>query len=158
VLKHAALILVLARGTAHADDPPFTIGSKPAWVVLAGITTGGTVAVGDKGAYVGGELSLATLRDANFAGAYADAYYDWGVGGTWVTMGGELGHKFFGIDGGLALRFTNGETQTGITGRFTIGIGMVGLYARYAHFVDVMRDDDVIQVGLDIKLPVWSHR
>ena len=157
MLKPVALILVLA-GTAHADDPPFTIGSTPAWVLLAGVTTGGTVAIGDKGAFVGGELSLATLRDTNFAGAYADAYYDWGANGTYVTMGGELGHKFFGVDGGLALRFANGETQKGIAGRFTIGIGMVGIYARYAHFFDVMRDDDVVQVGLEIKLPVWSKR
>ena len=93
------------------DDPAFTIGSKPAWLLLGGVTTGGTIALADKGAFVGGELSLARLRDGNFVGVYADGYYDWGAHGTYMTGGLELGHKFVGLDGGVALRFADGDKQ-----------------------------------------------
>src|SRR5438445_253094 len=47
-------ILVGAPRLAAADDPPFTIGARPAWLLLGGITTGGTVALADRGALVGG--------------------------------------------------------------------------------------------------------
>jgi hypothetical protein len=155
VLAAVVFTCAIARPAA-ADDPPFVIGSQPSWVLLAGVTTGGTIALADKGAFVGGEVSLAVLRDANFAGVYSDAYYDWGANGTYVTAGAELGHKLFGLDGGVALRFANGGTDVGIAGRLTVGIGMVGLYARYMHFVDVMQNEDVVQIGLAIKLPLWT--
>jgi len=155
-------VLAIAAAPAYADDEPaFTIGSKPAWLLLGGVTTGGTIALADKGALVGGELSLARLRDANFVGVYADGYYDWGAHGTYVTGGLEVGHKFFGLDGGIALRHADGDNQLGATGRLTIGLGMVGVYARYAHFWEggarqMMTDDNVVQIGLVFKLPLWT--
>lgn len=153
----AGCVVLALAPSAHADDDPaFTIGSKPAWLLLGGVTTGGTIALADKGALVGGELSLARLRDTNFAGLYADGYYDWGVHGTYVTGGLELGHKFLGLDGGVALRFADGDKQVGATGRVTVGLGVVGIYARYAHFWDVMTDDNVVQIGLVVKLPLWT--
>jgi hypothetical protein len=72
LLIAAGLAVSLAPSVAHADDPPFTIGSRPAWILLGGVTTGGTVALADRGAFVGGELSLARLREASFVGLYAD--------------------------------------------------------------------------------------
>jgi hypothetical protein len=33
---------------------------------------------------------------------------------------------------------------------------MAGVYARYAHFWDVMTDDNVVQIGLVLKLPLWT--
>ena len=147
---------MLAAPVYADDEPAFTIGSKPAWLLLGGVTTGGTIVLADKGALVGGELSLARLRDGNFAGFYADGYYDWGAHGTYVTGGLELGHKFVGLDGGVALRFADGDKQVGATGRVTFGLGVVGVYARYAHFWDVMTDDNVIQIGLVLKLPLWT--
>jgi hypothetical protein len=56
----------------------------------------------------------------------------------------------------VALRLAEGDQQLGATGRVTVGIGMVGVYARYAHFWDVMKDDNVIQLGLVVKLPLWT--
>lgn len=150
------VLLALARPAVADDDPAFTIGPKPRWALLGGVTTGGTIALADRGAFVGGELSLARLRDANFFGFYADGYYDWGAHGTYATGGIELGHKFVGLDGGVAVRFADGDRQMGATGRLTVGIGMVGVFARYAHFWDVMEDENVIQIGLQIKLPLWS--
>jgi len=158
ILAAAAIALgVLVAPPAQAgDEPAFTIGSQPAWLVLGGVTTGGTIALADKGALVGGELSVARLRDGNFLGLYADGYYDWGANATYATGGLELGRKLLGLDGGVALRLTDGDTQIGATGRVTVGIGVVGVYARYAHFWDVMNDDNVIQIGLVLKLPVWT--
>src|SRR5205809_288955 len=93
----AAALLALAARPAAADPRAFTIGSRPAWVVLGGVTGGGTVALADRGAFVGGELSVARLRDGNYLGAYADSYYAWGVGGTYVTGGLEAGHEWLGV-------------------------------------------------------------
>jgi len=77
ILAAAAIALgVLVAPAAQAgDEPAFTIGSQPAWLVLGGVTTGGTIALADKGALVGGELSVARLRDGNFLGLYADGYW-----------------------------------------------------------------------------------
>src|SRR5262249_50310283 len=128
------LIFALSSPARADDDPAFVIGSTPSWMLLGGVTTGGTIALSDKGALVGGELSLVRLQNATFVGLYADGYYDWGVGGTYVTGGLEVGHKFIGLDGGFAMRFVDGERQLGFTGRLTFGIGLFGLYARLAHF------------------------
>ena len=148
-----AVAVASAPRIAAADDPPFTIGSQPVWFLLGGITSGGTVALADRGAYVGAELSLARVRRANIVGFYADGYYDWGADGTYVTGGLELGHKIIGVDAGGALRFADGEMQKGLTGRITLGLGVFGVYARYCYF-DTMTDEHVIQVGLNLKLPL----
>src|SRR5512138_3837504 len=96
----AGVVICMSAGAARADDPPFVIGAQPAWILLGGVTTGGTVALADKGALVGGELSLARLSNGNVVGLYADGYYDWGADGTYVTGGLELQKWFVSIDGG----------------------------------------------------------
>jgi len=154
LLVAAGLAVSLAPSVAHADDPPFTIGSRPAWILLGGVTTGGTVALADRGAFVGGELSLARLREASFVGLYADGYYDWGAGGSYATGGIELGRKLFGLDGGAAVRFANGDTDAGVAARITVGLGVAGLYGRYLYFPGATRDEHVVQVGLTLKLPL----
>jgi hypothetical protein len=160
-LRVAALGLAVAASaaaprSAAADDAPFTIGSRPAWFLLGGVTSGGTVAFADRGAYVGGELSIARLRAGTYFGLYADGYYDWGADGTYVTGGLELGRKFIGVDGGAALRLAGGERELGVTGRLNVSVGVFGLYARYAYFPDAMEDDHVLQVGLSLKLPLMT--
>jgi len=157
VVAVAALSFAVAapRGAA-ADDRPFTIGSRPAWFLLGGVTSGGTVALADRGLFVGGELSLARLRESNYFGFYADGYYDWGADGTYLTGGLELGRKAIGIDGGAALRLAGGEREFGVTGRLNVSIGLFGLYARYAYFPDAMADDHVLQVGVAFKLPLMT--
>jgi len=156
VLASALLSAAAAPRTAAADEPPFTIGSRPTWFLLGGVTSGGTIALADRGAFVGGELSLARLRDGNYFGFYADGYYDWGADGTYVTGGVELGRKFVGIDGGAALRFAGGERDLGVAGRLNVSVGLFGLYARYAYFTDAMADEHVLQLGLALKLPLMT--
>ncbi len=152
----ALAVLVLSTPSAVADDdPPFTIGSRPAWYLLGGVTGGGTVALADRGGFVGGELSLVRLRDARWVGLYADGYHDWGTDGTYVTGGLELGRKFVGVDGGGAVRFRDGEVEPGATARFTAGVGIFTVYLRYAHF-DATDDDHVLQLGAMLKFPLMS--
>jgi hypothetical protein len=116
------------------------------------------VALGERGALVGGELSLARLRDGDFIGAYADAYHDWGVHGMYATAGLEFGRKLLGLDGGLALRFAGGERDVGFTGRVTLGLGVAGVYVRFAHFTGAMsrEGENVLQIGVVLKLPLWA--
>lgn len=154
----AGLLAVVHPAIAD-DDPPFVIGSTPSWIVLAGLTTGGSFGIGDRGgsgALVGGEVSLALLREKQFTGVYGDAFYDWGAQAPVVTTGLELGYGLAGLDGGVALRFGE-QTDVGLAARLTLGLGVVGVYARYMHFWDVMAEENVIQAGLVLKLPVWTR-
>jgi hypothetical protein len=150
-----ACLLGGTKGAAVADDdPPFVIGSQPAWILLGGVTTGGTIALADRGALVGGELSLARLSNGNVFGFYADGYYDWGVDGAYVTGGIELAKKFVSIDGGAALRFADGDRDLGVTGRLSLGLGVFSLYGRYMYFTDTMSNEHVIQIGVLLKMPL----
>lgn len=149
-----AMVCLLA-GTARADDdPPFVIGSQPAWILLGGVTTGGTIALADRGALVGGELSLARLSNGKVFGFYADGYYDWGVDGAYVTGGLEFAKSFVSIDGGAALRFADGDRDLGVTGRLSLGLGIFSLYGRYMYFTDTMSNEHVIQIGVLLKMPL----
>jgi hypothetical protein len=157
----AALMVLGAPAAAAADRRGFSIGSDPAWFVLGGGTGGGTVATGDRGGFVGGELSVVRVREARFLGLYVDGYYDFGVDGTYVTAGPELGWirrspTFpigFGIDGGGALRNT-GDTAYGATGRvFVTFFGTLSLYGRYV-YLDAEEDEHVVQIGMTFKFPL----
>jgi hypothetical protein len=148
----------------HADDtrgPAFTLGAQPAWYLLAGVTTGGTLVAHDRGGYVGGEASIVRLgRSSRFFGFYADGYQDVGAGRTYVTSGVEGGYKFVGVDAGLASRFGADRPEWGATGRLFVGIGVVSLYGRYAYFADSLgqSDEHVVQIGVLVKMPfdVWG--
>ena len=152
-------VLSVTAGGARADDgdPPFIIGSRPAWYLMGGVMGGGTIALADRGGMVGGELSLSRLRDGRWLGLYADGYHDWGTDGTYVTAGPELGGKFVGLDGGGALRFGDGETQYGATGRLSVSAGVFAVFVRYAWF-DADEDDHVLQLGAMLKFPLMSPR
>ena len=161
MVKLAAVVIALfGAGVAHADDAdkPFTIGSQPAWFILAGTSAGGTVGVDDKGGFVGGELSLVRLDAGTFVGLYADGYYDFGIDAPMVTAGPELGYKLFGLDGGIAYRRRDGDNELGATARITLGLGMFGVFTRYAYFNDTMDNEHVIQIGALLKLPLYVNR
>ena len=160
-------VLLALVSVARADEvkteaapPAFHIGPTATWVMLGGLTTGGTVALADKGYFVGGELSFALMRVGDYMGVYGDGYYDWGTGGTYTTAGIELGHKLIGLDGGLALRFDQ-QTRVGFAARASVGVGVAQLYVRYMHFPTGVGDmpipnDDVLQVGIELKLPLHT--
>jgi hypothetical protein len=135
---------------------PFKIGGQPAWFLLGGVSTGYT-AMGDRGGFVGGELSLARLLSGRTLGLYADAYYDFGADGTYVSAGPELGWKFLAVDGGFAARFDGGMdgTDLGGTARLCATVGVVSLCGRYSRF-DADEDKNVIQVGVLFKMPLIS--
>lgn len=152
----------MTPGAAAADDA-FSIGSRPVWFVTGGVSTGGTIALDTRGVFVGGELSVARVRDRGFVGLYADGYYDFGVDGTYLTFGPELGFirrsrtmpLSFGADGGAAFRFS-GDTELGGAVRAYVTVaGIFSVYARYMHFGSG-QDDRVVQLGLALKFPLVS--
>lgn len=154
-LLGALFTIALASGRAGADDEPFTIGAQPAWFLLGGVTTGGTIARGDRGAFLGGEVSLARVLHGNHVGVYADGAYDWGSDRTCVTGGVEAGWKLVGIDAGAALRLASDDTQAGFAARLSVGLGVFNVFVRYARF-DATRDENVLQLGATIKLPLLT--
>jgi hypothetical protein len=157
-----ATAFFLFAATAHAEDAPFTIGSKPGWFVAGGVTTGGTVVTHERGGYVGGELSAVRLHEGRFVGLYGDGYYDVGAGRTYATSGIELGYKFLGFDGGAAARIGGERVEWGPTGRLFVTVGILSLYVRYAYFADslVAANEQVVQIGGLFKLPLaaWGGR
>ena len=101
--RNAAIaMLVASASVASADDAPaFTIGSQPSWVLLGGATAGATVAPGDRGALVGGEVSFARLRDASFTGVNPHGYSEYAAWRGPVT---EV--TYAALDGGyITMRF-----------------------------------------------------
>lgn len=157
-----AVALAAARpGDAGAERRGYSIGARPVWFLTGGGTGGGTVTAASRGGFVGGELSLARIAERRFVGLYADAYYDFGAGGTYVTLGPELGlirrSRTFpvavGIDGGGALRAAD-ERALGVTGRvFVTLLGSFSIYGRYA-YLDAGDGDHVVQVGVSLKFPL----
>jgi hypothetical protein len=165
-LVQVALItgaLLAGSRVAHAEEEqPFSIGSKPAYFVNGGLTTGGSFVARDRGYFLGGELSLVRLHRGAFAGLYGDGYYDFGARRTYSTAGVELGYKFLGIDGGAAARIGGDHVEWGPTGRVFVTVGIFAIYARYAYFTESQRaaDDHVVQIGALLKLPfaAWGGR
>jgi len=148
-------------GTAAAERRGYAIGARPVWFLTGGATGGGTVAPAPHGGFVGGELSLVRIMERRLLGIYADAYYDFAVSGTYVTLGPELGlirrsRSFpiaIGIDGGAAFRAAN-ERALGVTGRvFLAMLGSLSIYCRYA-YLDDGGGDHVVQVGVSLKFPL----
>ena len=69
----------------------------------------------------------------------------------------QLGAADFGGTDWVDIEVQPAQAEdVGIAGRLTVGIGMIGLYGRYMHFMDVMTNEDVVQIGLAIKLPLWT--
>jgi hypothetical protein len=156
----AAALLTAGAGDAAADRG-FSIGSRPVWFLTGGSTAGGTVAADARGGFVGGELSLVRVRESRFLGLYGDAYYDFGVEGTYVTIGPEVGwirrsRSFpfgLGVDGGGAIRLGD-DTALGATGRVFVSLlGTLSIYGRYA-YLDADEDDHVVQIGVTLKFPL----
>jgi hypothetical protein len=161
LLPAIALLAWVTPARAEGDAKPFEIGAKPAWYVLAGVTTGGTLVARDRGGYVGGEASVVRLaHGGRFLGFYGDGYHDLGADRTYGTAGLELGYKFVGVDSGAAARFGANRPEWGITGRVFVGIGLLSLYGRYAYFLDSLGEHNqhVVQIGALVKLPihVWG--
>jgi hypothetical protein len=143
-----------AEATGEALPQPFRIGAQPAWFLLGGLSSGYT-AMGDTGGYLGGEVSLARLREGKLLGLYADAYYDFGADGTYVSAGPELGWKLLALDGGVAGRFTE-DRDLGVTARLCVGAGLFSLCGRYTRFFSADAHEDVLQFGALLKLPLMS--
>jgi hypothetical protein len=152
-----------AERVAQAEEttPAFTIGARPIWYLLGGVTGGLTTVAHDRGGFVGGELSAARLsHGGRWIGAYGDGYYDFGAQRGYVTLGPELGYKMFGVDAGGAARLGGDRVELGPTGRLFVTLGVLSIYGRYAYFADALGsgDKNVVQIGALLKMPlaVWG--
>ena len=155
--------LVVAPGVAQASEEPqpFTIGPKPVWYALAGVTGGGSLVAHDRGGYAGGEASLLRLSTGGrFFGFYGDGYRDFGAERTYATAGLELGYKLLGVEAGGASRWGGGRPEWGAAGRLFVTLGALSVYGRYLYFAGSLSSNNahVVQVGALLKVPiaVWG--
>jgi hypothetical protein len=150
--------------SVSGGEPAFSIGARPVWFLLGGVTGGATVAVDQRGGFVGGELSLVRLRDGRFVGFFADATYDFGPDATYLTAGPEIGfHRrsttglpvSLGADVGVAVRFAE-ENRLGASGRLSLTLfGLFSIYGRYL-FIGEEGGEHVVQAGAMLKFPLAS--
>lgn len=153
MLTTLTMLALLVPATASAGEPLFTFGSKERWQSLFGPTTGGSFGSAGGGGFVGAELSVNRIREGIWWGLYADGAYDFGQESALLTAGPSVGWNFVGVDGGLALREAD-ETESGLQARLLFTVGFFGLYGRYIALPD--SDEQIGQIGLYFKLPIWA--
>jgi hypothetical protein len=172
IFQPLALLLATAAAllpaTAHAEDteeaPPYSFGNETETYFLGGLTGGGSFGSPGAGGFVGGELSVAWLKELWWGGIYADGAYDFGHGAGTFTAGPEVGWGPIGLDGGAGLRLgLKDEPEVGFVGRGMITLGLFAVFGRYGYWLDTNDEDDpnvvgthVGQVGVLVKLPFWS--
>jgi len=106
------------------------------------------------GASLGGEASLVGVRDALWAGGYADAAYAFTAEETRLSLGPEAGIRFLGIDAGYVLKL-GGEhgTQHGFAIRPMLTLGIVTAYFR-ATWLTGEHADWLGELGIMLKAPL----
>lgn len=163
--KHAtpAILLLLALlalpATARAGEPgeAFRFDNEARGYVLGGLTGGGSFGSAGGGGYLGGEVSAAWLKELLWGGFFVDGVYDFGLGAGTLSAGPEVGYGPLGLDGGVAMRLgLEDRPEVGYQGRLLITAGVLGLYGRYGYWPGAPRARHVGQVGLLLKIPLWS--
>lgn len=103
---------------------------------------------------LGGELSVVSVSDAFWLGAYLDAAHAFSLDETRVSFGPELGVRFLGLDGGYVASF-GGEPspQHGLTIRPMLTFGVVTAYFRSSWLLGD-RADWSGELGLLLKAPI----
>lgn len=157
----SVLYLLLTPTRAGAEDrpqgePPFTIGAEPAWLLLGGVSGGGSLASDDNGGFAGGELSVVRLRQSWWIGGYLDGGYEFAQSAPFLSVGPELGYSVIGVDGGAFVRCDEAGVELGPQGRVAIGVGVFSLFARYAFLPHAQRNQHVVQIGAVFKMPMSS--
>lgn len=153
-----AAVLVLAfAAPAAAQDDAYSFGNTTETYILGGLSGGGSFGSYGGGGYVGGELSLAFLKELLWGGVYIDGTYDFAHLASTFSVGPEFGFGPFGFDGGVAMRFgLEDEPEIGAHGRFLITLGTFALYGRYGYWPDAFEAVHIGQVGVLLKLPFWN--
>lgn len=155
-----ACVLGLSTPLAAQESEAFSFGNDTEAFMLLGVTTGGSFGSLGPGGYVGGEWSLAWMNQGLWGGLYADAWYDFGQAATTITLGPEIGLWALGLDGGLGVRLGREEApELGFQARVLLTFGSFALYGRYGGWPGAQDFAHVGQVGISLKLPVWtSHQ
>ncbi len=142
---------------AQAETSSFQFGNNTEAFFLAGLTGGGSFGTPGGGGYVGGEMSLAWLKEGLWGGFYGDAAYDFGHGAATFTLGPELGFAVFGLDGGVGLRLgREDEPELGYQARGLITFGNFAIYGRYGLWPGSVDAKHVGQVGVTLKFALWN--
>ena len=152
-LVGAAVLCVASSAAAQQPlGEAFVVGYEPSWYALGGVTGGASFQSPQNGGFAGVELSVVRLLENFWAGAYADAAFDFGPQTAIVTAGPEIGYSFAGIDGGAAARFGESGTDFGLQGRLVLTAGVAAIYGRYLYWPDSAEQG--VQVGAMFKFPI----
>lgn len=152
-----ASVIGLSQPALAQESEAFSFGNDTHAFMLLGVTTGGSFGSLGPGGYVGGEWSLAWMHQGLWGGLYADGWYDFGQQATTFTLGPEIGFWVLGLDGGLGVRLGREDTpELGFQGRVLLTLGNFALYGRYGGWPGADGMSHVGQVGVTLKLPVWT--
>jgi hypothetical protein len=103
---------------------------------------------------LGGELSVVSVSDAFWLGAYLDAAHAFAIDETRLSIGPELGVRFLGLDGGYVLSFGGHRSpQHGVAIRPMLTFGIVTAYFRSSWLLGG-HADWYGELGLLLKAPI----
>jgi len=145
--------IVLGCSAASADvGPPFL--REDALHLLPGVSLGGSFGPDDtQHLTLGGELSAAYFmgdsRPGYWVGAFVDGHAEVGGDGGRVSVGPQVGWMILGLDVAYVLATTGDGVHHGVSGRFSLTIGIVALSFRLGYAGGTFGE-----VGLVLKLPV----
>lgn len=150
------IFAIVTAATPVQAQEPFSFGPEAQGFMQLGVTTGGSLGNQDAGGFVGGEWSVAWLRQGLWGGAYADAWYDFGQNATTLTLGPAVGAWVVGVDGGLGVRLGRQDApEVGFQARLLLALGNVSIFGRYGGWPGPQGLGHVAQIGVTLKLPVW---
>lgn len=124
-----------------------------------GANVGAAFHAGGIGLVFGGEASVVShgyYYDLWFGG-YTDFLYDDRLDRFRLSMGPEIGWKYFGVDAGYLAEIDvngNDETHHGFTIRPMVSLGAVSLTLRYGHVFGSKQAENFGELGALLKLPI----
>ncbi|MBA2543409.1 MAG: hypothetical protein H0V17_27455 [Deltaproteobacteria bacterium] len=157
-----SLIAALALSPAIATADPLAGIHLEGWYLKLGAESGVAFAR-ERGAspLVGGVMTFVHINDdREWVGLQGDLLADGNgelsTGARW-SFGPEAGVSIYGVDVGYFGERVAGATHHGMTVRAKLTVGLAAVYAR-ASFSVVGADETTVDLGIQLKAPIWMKR
>jgi hypothetical protein len=109
---------------------------------------------GGQGVALGAEVSVTSVKEQRWLGAYVDALHGFAADETRLSVGPELGFAIFGVDAGYLLTLGGNQgARHGVALRPMLTIGFASAYFRSSWLLGE-HPDWFGELGLMLKLPM----